>query len=107
MSNLILLLLALLVICTSCLFFILWRRTNILQSVVSHPLEPWSTAQEGRVRLSEDDGPAATEFLADADDETPVRLTDFANMTHDASNISDYFPPSMDNESLSRPTAAT
>ena len=31
-------------------------------------LQTWTT-QEGRIRLSEDDGPAATEFLAD--DEVP------------------------------------
>ncbi|KIM61861.1 hypothetical protein SCLCIDRAFT_88690, partial [Scleroderma citrinum Foug A] len=60
-------------VCTSCLLYVLWRRASSLRTVVSHQLKTWTT-QEGRIRLSEDDGPAATEFLSDADDETPVRL---------------------------------
>ncbi|KAL4065498.1 hypothetical protein V8B97DRAFT_1984506 [Scleroderma yunnanense] len=67
------LLVVLLTICTSCLLYILWRRASSLRTVVSHQLKTWTT-DEGRIRLSEDDGPAATEFLSDADDETPVRL---------------------------------
>lgn len=61
--------------------------------------ETWSTAQ---VRLSEDDGPAATEFLADADDETPVTpvWTDFGHF----SNNRHHFLSSEDSESHSNPT---
>jgi len=61
-------LLILLTTCTLGLLYILWRRANSLRAVVSHQLKTWTT-QEGRIRLSEDDGPAATEFLAD--DEAP------------------------------------
>ncbi|KAI6118176.1 hypothetical protein F5141DRAFT_605737 [Pisolithus sp. B1] len=100
MSNLNLPVLVLLLICISCLFFILWRRADRLRGVASHQLETWSTAQ---VRLSEDDGPAATEFLAD--DETPVTpvWTDFPPQRADGhlSNDRDYFPSSGDSESQS------
>ncbi|KAF8440024.1 hypothetical protein L210DRAFT_3541472 [Boletus edulis BED1] len=54
--------------CTLGLLYLLWRRASSLRAVVSHQLKTWTT-QEGRIRLSEDDGPAATEFLAD--DEAP------------------------------------
>lgn len=44
------------------------NQTNTLQS-----LQPWS--EGGRIRLSEDDGPAATEFLHDDDeDDRPIPL---------------------------------
>ncbi|KAF8551566.1 hypothetical protein OG21DRAFT_261965 [Imleria badia] len=56
--------------CTLGLLYILWRRASSLRAVVSHQLKTWTT-QEGQIRLSEDDGPAATEFLAD--DEAPER----------------------------------
>lgn len=102
MGNLDLPALALLLICASCLFFILWRRADRLRSAVSHQLETWSTAQ---VRLSEDDGPAATEFLADADDETPVTpvWTDFGHF----SNNRDQFLSTEDSGSHSNPSAPT
>ncbi|KIJ64386.1 hypothetical protein HYDPIDRAFT_112394 [Hydnomerulius pinastri MD-312] len=58
---------------TLCLLYLLWRRASSLRAVVSHQLKTW-TAQEGRIRLSEDDGPPATEFLVDADDEVPGRI---------------------------------
>ncbi|KAF8841878.1 hypothetical protein BDN67DRAFT_481184 [Paxillus ammoniavirescens] len=52
--------------CTLCLLYILWRRASRIRAVVSHQLKTWTT-QEGQIRLSEDDGPPATEFLADDD----------------------------------------
>ncbi|KAF8229461.1 hypothetical protein L208DRAFT_1402241 [Tricholoma matsutake] len=54
--------------CTLCLLFILWRRADTLRRVVSHQLKIL-TRSEGRIRLSEDDGPSATEFLGDDYDE--------------------------------------
>ncbi|KAG1725786.1 uncharacterized protein EDB91DRAFT_81431 [Suillus paluster] len=53
---------------TLCLLYLLWRRASALRAVVSHQLQTWTTT-EGQIRLSEDDGPSATEFLVDADDE--------------------------------------
>ncbi|TFK36598.1 hypothetical protein BDQ12DRAFT_686697 [Crucibulum laeve] len=53
---------------TSCCLFILWRRLDTLRGVVSHQLKTF-THSEGRIRLSEDDGPSATEFLEDDYDE--------------------------------------
>ncbi|KAH7927566.1 hypothetical protein BV22DRAFT_1127266 [Leucogyrophana mollusca] len=60
---------------TLCLLYLLWRRASSLRAVVSHQLKTW-TRQEGTIRLSEDDGPSATEFLADADDEDIGRIDD-------------------------------
>ncbi|KAF9221733.1 hypothetical protein BS17DRAFT_784579 [Gyrodon lividus] len=57
--------------CTLCLLYFLWRRASRLRAVVSHQLKTWTT-QEGQIRLSEDDGPPATEFLAD--DDVPGRI---------------------------------
>ncbi|KAG1816683.1 uncharacterized protein BJ212DRAFT_167206 [Suillus subaureus] len=54
--------------CTLCLLYLFWRRASALRAVVSHQLQTW-TRTEGQIRLSEDDGPSATEFLTDADDE--------------------------------------
>ncbi|KAF9650077.1 hypothetical protein BDM02DRAFT_3082727, partial [Thelephora ganbajun] len=51
--------------CGLCAIFLLWRKSDTLRSVVAHRLQPWS--EGGRIRLSEDDGPAATEFLDDDD----------------------------------------
>ncbi|OAX40981.1 hypothetical protein K503DRAFT_671875, partial [Rhizopogon vinicolor AM-OR11-026] len=53
---------------TLCLLYLLWRRASALRAVVSHQLKTW-TRTEGQIRLSEDDGPSAAEFLADEDDE--------------------------------------
>ncbi|KAG2130353.1 hypothetical protein DEU56DRAFT_815548 [Suillus clintonianus] len=53
---------------TLCLLYLLWRRASALRAVVSHQLQTW-TRTEGQIRLSEDDGPSATEFLVDGDDE--------------------------------------
>ncbi|KAG1829348.1 hypothetical protein EV424DRAFT_448808 [Suillus variegatus] len=71
---------------TLCLLYLLWRRASTLRAVVSHQcdhsvefvlqnldlhkhrLQTW-TRPEGQIRLSEDDGPSATEFLTDGDDE--------------------------------------
>ncbi|KAI9571940.1 hypothetical protein HD554DRAFT_2070462 [Boletus coccyginus] len=58
---------SLLILATTCtlgLLYLLWRRASSLRAVVSHQLKTWTT-QEGQIRLSEDDGPAATEFLTD------------------------------------------
>ncbi|KAK7447065.1 hypothetical protein VKT23_014277 [Stygiomarasmius scandens] len=57
-------LIVLLTTCTLCLLFLLWRRADSLRSVISHQLKT-ITRQEGRIRLSEDDGPPAHEFLED------------------------------------------
>jgi hypothetical protein len=54
--------------CTLCALFILWRRANSLRGLVSHQLKTW-TRSEGRIRLSEDDGPPAAEFLGNGDDD--------------------------------------
>jgi len=53
---------------TLCLLYLLWRRASALRAVVSHQLKTW-TRTEGQIRLSEDDGPSAAEFLVDGDDE--------------------------------------
>jgi hypothetical protein len=50
--------------CTMCVLFILWRRASSFRRVVSHQLKTLREP-EGRVRLSEDNGPPATEFLND------------------------------------------
>ncbi|KAJ7457033.1 hypothetical protein FB451DRAFT_1142967 [Mycena latifolia] len=52
--------------CTLCFLFILWRRASVLRSVISHQLKTITHSQsEGAIRLSEDDGPPAREFLED------------------------------------------
>ncbi|KAI5990395.1 hypothetical protein EDD15DRAFT_1161865 [Pisolithus albus] len=73
-----------------------------------HPLAPRGPPTKrsvASVRLSEDDGPAATEFLADADDETPVTpvWTDFGHF----SNNRDQFLSTEDSGSHSNPSAPT
>jgi len=55
-------------VCGLCIVYILWRRASSLKTVVSHQLKTW-TGQEGRIRLSIDDGPPAREFLDDNDDD--------------------------------------
>ncbi|KAG1859646.1 hypothetical protein F4604DRAFT_1535252, partial [Suillus subluteus] len=60
---------------TLCLLYLLWRRASALRAVVSHQLQTW-TRTEGQIRLSEDDGPSAVEFLTDADDEDVETLDD-------------------------------
>ncbi|KAK7045405.1 hypothetical protein VNI00_007658 [Paramarasmius palmivorus] len=62
--------------CTMCALFILWRRADALRTVISHQLKT-IRRPEGRIRLSEDDGPPAHEFLQDDDgDEDAVELED-------------------------------
>ncbi|KAJ7699297.1 hypothetical protein B0H17DRAFT_1049378 [Mycena rosella] len=52
--------------CTLCFLFILWRRASALRSVISHQLKTITNSNpEGAIRLSEDDGPPAREFLED------------------------------------------
>jgi len=51
-----------------CALFLLWRRASALKSVISYRLKTWREP-EGRIRLSEDDGPPAREFLEDEYDE--------------------------------------
>ncbi|KAH9060671.1 hypothetical protein EDB87DRAFT_1683367 [Lactarius vividus] len=53
---------------TACLLFVIWRRSEMLRTVVAHQLKTW-TRQEGAVRLSEDDGPPAHSFLEEDDDD--------------------------------------
>ena len=47
------------------LMFLLWRRASQLKSIVAHQLQTWRGDNAGTVRLSEDNGPPATEFLVD------------------------------------------
>ncbi|KAF8645979.1 hypothetical protein AX16_007463 [Volvariella volvacea WC 439] len=59
-----------------CALFLLWRKANSIGRIVSHQMKTWTTT-EGRVRLSADDGPAATSFLGDdpaddSDDDEPL-----------------------------------
>uniref|UniRef100_A0A0W0FML3 Uncharacterized protein n=2 Tax=Moniliophthora roreri TaxID=221103 RepID=A0A0W0FML3_MONRR len=61
--------------CTMCALFILWRRADALRSVISHQLKV-IRQPEGRIRLSEDNGPPAHEFLQDDGDEDAVELED-------------------------------
>ncbi|KLO18651.1 hypothetical protein SCHPADRAFT_899446 [Schizopora paradoxa] len=69
-------LVSLFTVCTLCVLFILWRRADSLRTVVAHQLKTWVNG-EGRVRLSEDDGPPSHSFIGggesddeeDADDE--------------------------------------
>ncbi|KAF8900416.1 hypothetical protein CPB84DRAFT_1708934 [Gymnopilus junonius] len=65
----------LLTTCTLCGLFILWRRADALRRAVSHQLKTFNRS-EGRIRLSEDDGPPANEFLADDFDEDNEHLRD-------------------------------
>jgi len=55
-------------ICTICILFLLWRRANNLRTVVAHQLKTWSRG-EGRIRLSEDDGPPARSFVEDDEED--------------------------------------
>ncbi|EDR07010.1 uncharacterized protein LACBIDRAFT_299239 [Laccaria bicolor S238N-H82] len=62
--------------CTLCALFILWRRADALRRVVSHSLKTITSRNDGRIRLSEDDGPPAHEFLEDDYDEDNAHLND-------------------------------
>jgi len=56
--------------CGLCIIIVLWRKADTLRAVVAHQLQTWGPGLgDGRIRLSEDDGPAATEFLQDDYDE--------------------------------------
>ncbi|KAJ3756638.1 hypothetical protein F5880DRAFT_1453587, partial [Lentinula raphanica] len=57
-------LMVLLTTCTCCALFILWRRAEAFRAVISHQLKT-ITRSEGQIRLSQDDGPPAHEFLED------------------------------------------
>ncbi|KAF9262012.1 hypothetical protein L218DRAFT_960620 [Marasmius fiardii PR-910] len=62
--------------CTVCGLFILWRRVEGVRAVVSHRLKTLRRP-EGRIRLSEDDGPPAHEFIHDdADDDEADDIDD-------------------------------
>jgi len=74
------LMVVLLTTCTLCFLFLIWRRADILRRVVSHQLKTL-TSREGRIRLSEDNGPPANEFLADDYDEDNEHLNDIGNET--------------------------
>ncbi|PPQ95112.1 hypothetical protein CVT25_011655 [Psilocybe cyanescens] len=65
----------LLTTCTLCAIFLLWRRADALRRVVSHRLKVFNQS-EGPIRLSEDDGPPANEFLADDYDDDNAHLHD-------------------------------
>ncbi|KAJ7153459.1 hypothetical protein C8R43DRAFT_829847, partial [Mycena crocata] len=64
--------------CTLCFLFIIWRRASALRSVISHQLKTIAQPTEGAIRLSEDDGPPAREFLEDDydDDNEGVNMDD-------------------------------
>ncbi|KAJ6625988.1 hypothetical protein B0H10DRAFT_1999802 [Mycena sp. CBHHK59/15] len=65
--------------CTLCGIFLLWRRASALRSVISHQLKTIARLEpEGAIRLSEDDGPPAREFLEDDydDDNEGLNLGD-------------------------------
>ncbi|KAF8816976.1 hypothetical protein BYT27DRAFT_7219538 [Phlegmacium glaucopus] len=68
----------LLTTCTLCGLFLLWRKVDVLSKAVSHKLKTFRS-NEGRIRLSEDDGPPANEFLADDYDEDNEHLPDSDN----------------------------
>ncbi|KII90066.1 hypothetical protein PLICRDRAFT_53172 [Plicaturopsis crispa FD-325 SS-3] len=72
--------------CTLCAIFLLWRRAHALRTVVSHQLKNW-TQPEGRVRLSEDDGPPAQEFLEDDYDEDNGDLDDHEALADRAEHL--------------------
>ncbi|KAL1943234.1 hypothetical protein VTO73DRAFT_4309 [Trametes versicolor] len=61
--------------CTLCALFLLWRRASALRGVVAHQLTSFSR-NDGRIRLSMDEGPSAREFLDDDYDEDHARLGD-------------------------------
>ncbi|KAF9450531.1 hypothetical protein P691DRAFT_665124, partial [Macrolepiota fuliginosa MF-IS2] len=59
--------------CMLCALFLLWRRADSLRRVVAHQLKTVTRRGEGGIRLSEDDGPPAREFLEDDyDDDNEV-----------------------------------
>lgn len=84
----------LLTTCTLCVLFLIWRRADALRRVVSHKYvffscqklssDKWFclhrlktlTRSEGPIRLSNDEGPPANEFLADDYDEDNEHLDD-------------------------------
>jgi len=74
------LMIVLLTTCTLCLLFLLWRRADSLRRAVSHQLKTL-TSSEGRIRLSEDNGPPANEFLADDYDDDNEHLNDLGSET--------------------------
>ncbi|KAF5353377.1 hypothetical protein D9756_008048 [Leucocoprinus leucothites] len=51
--------------CMLCALFLLWRRADSFRRVVSHQLKTFTRRGDGEIRLSEDDGPPAREFLED------------------------------------------
>jgi len=61
--------------CTICALFLIWRKASSLRGVVSHQLKAF-TSSDGRIRLSEDDGPPANDFLADDSDDDHERFDD-------------------------------
>ncbi|KAF8624049.1 hypothetical protein AX15_006067 [Amanita polypyramis BW_CC] len=60
-------------ICTLCIIFLIWRKSDSLKRVMSHQLKTLSEP-EGRIRLSEDDGPPARSFIEDDLEEEDVSL---------------------------------
>ncbi|KAG2757749.1 hypothetical protein P692DRAFT_20824566 [Suillus brevipes Sb2] len=72
------------------LLYLLWRRASALRAVVSHQLQTWSRT-EGQIRLSEDDGPSATEFLTEADDEDVGIVDDGVILGQDGERLRNEF----------------
>jgi len=54
--------------CALCILFLIWRKADSLKRVVSHQLKTFSEP-EGRIRLSEDDGPPTHTFIEDDEDD--------------------------------------
>jgi hypothetical protein len=55
-----------------------------------HRLQTWSRP-EGQIRLSEDDGPSATEFLTEADDEDVGIVDDGVILGQDGERLRNEF----------------
>lgn len=55
-----------------------------------HRLQTWSRT-EGQIRLSEDDGPSATEFLTEADDEDVGIVDDGVILGQDGERLRNEF----------------
>ncbi|KAK2460455.1 hypothetical protein APHAL10511_007620 [Amanita phalloides] len=72
--------------CAMCIIFLIWRKADSLRSVVSHQLKTFSEP-EGRIRLSEDDGPPAHSFIDDDPEEDNSAMPDITRLPHPTQHI--------------------
>ncbi|KAH9837734.1 uncharacterized protein C8Q71DRAFT_754211 [Rhodofomes roseus] len=72
--------------CALCVVFLLWRRASTLRKVVAHQLNTW-TQNQGTIRLSEDDGPPAIEFLSNDFDDDHQRIGDDESLATTAERL--------------------